>query len=287
MTRAQDAKTIYSFSDPVDFLNHAITSASSGKKRAAWSQKAWAKRLGYQSDRSLGMILKRQRSLTPKMVAAIGKSLKLDPREFRYFDLLVKRDGFHRQGVDSSLIDRELQEILSKVPARQEPVLTVDERAFAAIARWYHLPIKELIGTPGFKNSFDWIRRRLRDKVTDSQITDAFKNLLSIGAIREDSARGYVMVDEANIRKRDDIPSIAVRQHHAQMLQRAVEALNEQTLEEREYQSWTIRIDPERIGELKELLRAFAKDINSRFDDRSSERVFQLNLQLFEHTKDL
>ena len=281
----QKIRAIYSFSDPIDFLKHTIESAGAKRGRQAWSQKAWAKRLGYQSDRSLGMLLKRQRHLSPKMVTAIGKSLALGPTEFRYFDLLAKRDRFLKAAHDTSLIDREIQDILAKVPARQEPVLTLDDRAFSTIAKWYHFPIKELIGTPGFKSDIDWIRRRLRGKVSNDQVREAIANLLAIGVIQKDPTRGYVMVDEANIRKMDNIPSVAVRQHHAQMLQRAAESLSEQSLEVRELSSWTLRINPAKLGDAKDALRAFAKEFNDRFDDKASENVYQLNLQLFEHTR--
>jgi uncharacterized protein (TIGR02147 family) len=144
-----------------------------------------------------------------------------------------------------------------------------------------------LISSPHFKSSADWIRKRLREKISNAQIREALENLLSIGVIRKDEARGYALVNDTDLAKRDHIPSVAVRQHHAQMLQRAIESIAEQTVEERELIAWTLRLNPERLVEAKEMLRTFSKEFNDRFDDKNSDHVFQLNVQLFEHTMKL
>jgi len=95
--------------DPVEFLQAKLEYYRSQKNKSAWTQKALSKRLGYRSDRSIGMVLKRQRCLTPPLVSGLGKVLNLTPQEYRYFDLLVQRDRLLKRGIDSSFIDRELQ----------------------------------------------------------------------------------------------------------------------------------------------------------------------------------
>ena len=69
------------------------------------------------------------------------------------------------------------------------------------------------------------------------------------------------------------------------MIQRALEALEEQSLAEREITSLTLCIDPSRITEAKEYLVLLRESFRKRFEVPSSDGVFQLNLQFFEHTR--
>lgn len=133
------------------------------------------------------------------MVSAIAKSLNFSSTEFRYFDLLVRRDHLLRISHDTSVLDREIKDILVKTPNHSEPELTLDDRTFSMIAKWYHLPIKQLVSTRSFKPSLDWIRKRLRNKLSNYQVREALENLVAVGVIQKDQERGY-------------IPSIAVKQ---------------------------------------------------------------------------
>lgn len=275
---------VFSYSDPVDYLQEIIKT-SSEQKLKGWTLAAWSRRLGYRSARSLGMILKRQRRLTEKMAYSISKSMKHTAKEARYFDLIVRRDQLLHHGLDTAMVDAEMQELRARAPQYLEASVSIQDRVFSYISNWYHLPIKQLIASPGFVNSIDWIRLRLRQKVTGAQVIEAIQNMLRVGVIVEDKERGYRVPKKAGLRKIDGAPSLAVRQHHVQMIQRAADALKEQGIDLREFLSWTLRVDPERLPEMKECLRQFGYEFNSRFFDEKSNHVFQLNMQFFEHTR--
>jgi hypothetical protein len=71
------------------------------------------------------------------------------------------------------------------------------------------------------------------------------------------------------------------------MLQRALEALEEQETDERHFNSLTLRIDPAKLPAVKEQLLKFLKNFHFENEDAGANAVYQLSLQLFEHTKDL
>jgi hypothetical protein len=83
-----------------------------------------------------------------------------------------------------------------------------------------------------------------------------------------------------------DVPTTASRRHHAQMMQRAVDALKEQDPPAREFVSLTTRLDPQDIADAKKMIRSFVEDFNRRFTKPASREVYQLNLQLFRHTSE-
>ena len=65
---------------------------------------------------------------------------------------------------------------------------------------------------------------------------------------------------------------------------RAREAIDEQKVERREFDSKCFRMDPNRMNQAKAELRQFRDRFFDDFLDRRSNHVFQFNFQLFEHT---
>jgi uncharacterized protein (TIGR02147 family) len=75
---------------------------------------------------------------------------------------------------------------------------------------------------------------------------------------------------------------MAVAQYHEALIKLAYEALKKMPIEAREMAGATISLPANRLGELKEKIRAFRKDLNSWASEfQDSDQVFQLNIQLF------
>jgi hypothetical protein len=68
------------------------------------------------------------------------------------------------------------------------------------------------------------------------------------------------------------------------MMERAMEAMEEIPVHEREMISLTFPCPPSALPRLKELMRRFRDEINAEFTE-TSPTVLQLNLQLFSHTE--
>ena len=83
----------------------------------------------------------------------------------------------------------------------------------------------------------------------------------------------------------NDISSAAIVCHHHGMIQRAVEVLDEESIHERQVSSLTFKMPKSHLPKAKEKLFKFLSEFNKEFATENSEEIFQLNIQLFSHTK--
>lgn len=242
--------------------------------------RSWAKRLGYKSASSLTMVIKGQRSPSFEMVRTLSEDLKMTEKEKQYFELLIQLEKAQSR-------NRDQKEILEKIsaisPKNDSHSLELNE--FSSISEWYFFTIKQLINTQGFMEDYEWIYRRLRKKVTISQIKSAINIMLELKTISR-SQDGKLIVLKEGLSTASKVPSSAVRKHHFGMINRALEAVTEQDVSERQLSSLTLRIKTENIAEAKSELMEFMKNFNQKYSAQESEELFQLNFQFFQHTKE-
>lgn len=225
------------------------------------------------------MVLKGQRLPSQEMVSRLSRQFAHNETEHRYFELLVELDRKQRRKEEFSETLKELKSLSGN--RFDKP--TIDSRRFSFIADWYHLAIKQLIQTPAFRPNIGWIRTRLRNAVTPSEIRDAIDRMVSLGII-ERSKTGKLTVREKNLKTTEGVQDKAIRRHHFGMISRALDALRINELDNQEFTSLTLRIDPQNIAQAKAAIRNFRDQFNRQFDSESSNSVYQLNFQLFEHT---
>lgn len=229
------------------------------------------------------MVLNGQRLPSVDMVSRISRDLKLSPSDHRYLELIVELERNQRTGKPVAALLLEL-ETFKKLDATSEHI--IEAQRFQAIAEWQHLVIRQLIAADGFANRPELIAKKLRNKITGSQVSKAIQTLLAADSIKLQKDGRLILLDQA-IRTKDDVPQEAARLHHQQMLERAKEALAEQDVNEREFSSTCLGFDVARISEAKEDLRAFVNSFKQKYTNYSTGSVAQLNIQLFQHTQTL
>lgn len=87
------------------------------------------------------------------------------------------------------------------------------------------------------------------------------------------------------IRTTEDVPSRALRKHHHGMISRALAALEDSDFDNQEFTSVTLKIHPKKIPLAKKMIREFRDTFNDQLEDGNACHVYQMNFQLFEHTK--
>ena len=270
--------SIFEFEDYREFLKAACF--PNGKyNHTSGTLSIWAKKLGYKSPSSLTMVLNGDRVPSRDMISSLSKELKLSAKERQYLDLHVDLDRAKRKGKDPSDL---LKRISILAPGKNNIQLSLNQ--FSLISKWYFYVIKQLIKTPGFIEDYDWIFKRLDRKVTPSQIKYAIDALLELGIIKRNE-RGQLEASDKGVISPNDIPSSALKNHHTGMMERAVESLRAKPVEERQISSLTFRMNPSELPKAKERVFKFIQEFNEEFGSDSGTEVFQLNAQLFGHTK--
>ena len=277
-------ESIVEFENLKDFLNYQVESNlvnSAGRKTSSLSRVA--QKLGYKSPSILTMILKGQRIPSDDMVAAMAGTWKLNQTEKEFLRLLVQAEREKKKGRDPSETFRRLKQIAGQKKAK---TFSISLHQFMVIKDWYFLTIKQLVGSPGFIEDSKWISNRLRKKVTPAQALKALEVLQELKLIQRDPLTKRLVPAVGYTESSHEIPSEAIRLHHRGMLERASEALEEQSVSERQFNSLTFKMDPEKLPLMKERILNFVRELNDEFETSDSNQVYQLNLQLFKHTKE-
>lgn len=236
-------------------------------------------KLGYKSPSTLSMAVSGERIPSANMVQALIEHWRMPASEQEYFRALVQLAKTAKKGRDTTTVLARLRKL-----NKGDQGFRFSLRDFEHIRDWYYAAIKELAYTPSFQPDPDWIVKRLRRKITPGQAAHALETLERIGVLGRDTS-GALRPAVGFTESTHDIPSHAIRQHHKGMLQRAAEALDEQSVSERQFGSLTLRIDRQRLSEAKEALLNLLRQFHAEFECGDSEDVYQLSAQFFEHTK--
>lgn len=254
------------YSSYVDYLK--AVRESYGQRKQRIPLQAWAKRLGYKSPRSLEMIISGDRIPSAQLVDRISKDLKLTQLEKAYFTLMVQREKALRKEQPVHDLEKEMDRIR---PAKYRGRYISNE-IFQRVSEWYPLVIRQLTMTPDFKDDIAWITQKLRRKITNSQVAAALAEWKELA------------FDRRTLYTPDDVPSLAVRSFHKKMLRKAIDALDEFPVDEREYFSLTFRSSKKNMQKLKKVLRETRDYLNEELNDESGNEIFQVSLAFFPHT---
>lgn len=280
-TTAQDPRvSIFDFDSYRDFLVKAGM-PDGLYSHTANNLKTWAKRLGYKSPSSLTMVMKGQRQPSLEMINALSEDLKMNMKEKQYFMLLVQLEKAKSKNKDTKEI---LEKISSLNP--KETAISLSLKEFNAISDWYFLAIKQLISMPSFVEDEEWIHQKLRKKVPIIQIKSALETMLDTKTIGRNENGRLVVLKEGLITT-NDVPSSAIKRHHFGMINRALESIEEQDVNERQITSVTMKVKEEDIIKAKKYIFEFIKEFNERFSTSEADNLYQLNTQFFSHTNEV
>ena len=152
------------------------------------------------------------------------------------------------------------------------------------MTKWYSFAIWLLARSEGFEPSAQWICERLHFSITVEEAQLTLDDLISSGLLTKDLT-GKVVAKEGRIESTNDIPSAAIRAHHAQMMDLAKLSLETVPVEQREISGSTIMINSGNLDKAKNLIRAFRKKLGALMEEPSGDSVYQFNVQLFPLTK--
>lgn len=231
------------------------------KKRLnpAFSLRAFARLLGV-SPASISQVLSGKRHLSRKLAREVAQRLGFSPLETQEWMQGHLRARYEEQATETP-----------------SPYQLLELDRFNLISDWYHYAILSLSEVKAASAKPEWIARRLN--ITRAQAVDALARLerLKLIEIRGGKFRQTVPpLDTPN-----GVPSAALRKHHSQILHKADLAQHEMPIEEREYGTLTMAVNPARLPQARERLRALRDELSAILENGKRERVYILSYQLF------
>jgi uncharacterized protein (TIGR02147 family) len=159
--------------------------------------------------------------------------------------------------------------------------LTLD--AFAVVADWYHYAIMELTVTEGFKNDPQWIARSLNISVIEVKV--AIERLMRLELIEE---KDGTLIQTENLLSNGFTgvtTSGAHKQLQRQVLQKALEAIDNTPQEDKDITSMTMAIDRSKLPEARKLIQKFRRDLCQFLENGKKEDIYHLGVQLYPVSK--
>lgn len=182
----------------------------------------------------------------------------------------------------------ESQHARSRV-ARQQAALTLEKlkrdqvdqlgaEKFAAVRDWYHLALLEMTDMVGFRSDASWVASQLG--LPNEVVIEAVERLKSLELLRIDEAGNWTQIHK-DLELPSGSTSRPVREHHKQLVSKALVALDQLAVEKREFSSQTFSVDRAHLPEIKSLMREFQKKIARLSASGQKNAVYVMSLQLF------
>jgi uncharacterized protein (TIGR02147 family) len=238
------------------------------KKNQAYSLRAFARLLDLPSGR-LSQLLSRKRNFTPELGRKIALQLSFDPVTAQNFLASIAGNRQKKSSSPPATASRELT------------ALPMDQ--FEAIADPIHFAILSLLETKAFSGFEKDIAQRLGLDVVEARA--ASERLTRLGLTRSDGKNRLRLATSPGLATTHDVQNAALRRSHRKVIQEAEAALEEVAVELRDITSITMAIDPSRLPEAKEKLRALRRSMSEFLESGNRTEVYRLNVQLVPVTK--
>jgi len=256
------------------YLRDVLTSRVTSNR--AYSLRAFARDIGL-APSTMTEILNGKRNLSAEKAFQVAQNLRLQNEETEYFCLLVQLNGTKKDELKSTLQSR--LHVLQ--PTEKTHDLSVDQ--FRLISEWYHYAILEILQLKAFDQSPKNIGRRLG--ISSIEVEAALERLTRLKLIKADN-NGRFSKSKNRVAANGANPNTALRKFNKQMLEKAIESIETQTLKEKFIGSETIPFDPSQLDEAKELAEEFFnKLIKLSARGKNRTEVYNFGVQFFNLTK--
>jgi uncharacterized protein (TIGR02147 family) len=240
-----------------------------------YSHRLFASKAGVSNPSLLHLIIQGKRNLTANTLPGFLKALQLNADERKHFRLLVALDRADSQQQRSAIFEK------IRATKHFRAANELETASFDYLSDWTLPAIRELAGCPDFRWDPAWIAGRLHPTIREAHARRSLATLERLGMLKPTDDGGALQQDQAIVTQHE-VGGLAVFNYHRTMLERAEEALESVDAELRHYGAVTVRVNPDRLADLKAEVAAFQERVLALCDDQpDGDRVMQLNLQLF------
>lgn len=266
----------YEFEQFKDFFEYHLREKSVDSRGRKTTLQRLAKKLGYNSPSTLSMISSGERLPTEPLLDALFKEWKITDTDRDRIRLKIEIEQKQRKG-------KKISHLVAKYN-RLTPYHKIDLKNYNVIRDWYVLVIKLMASSPDFNEDPVEISLALRKKVTPAQAKKALQLLLDTGLLQRDPLTHKLIPTEANTETSHELASEAIRENHKGMISRALEAVEEQSVQQRHFNSLALQFDASKMTEAKKRILDFVSAFNDEFGSDTANQIYQLNVNFFEHT---
>ena len=204
----------------------------------------------------------------------LGRVLGLSSREVEYFKTLIHFERCRSIAEKNDFFEKLLE-------YRRQTVRHLENESLSLFAKWYYVPVRELLVLKMFAGDFAALGQLLVPPIGEVEAREAVGALESGGFVRQ-AEDGQWAACEAAVTTGDDIRSFMVVRFQKDMLDLAERSLSKVALEERDISGVTLSLSSDKIVLVKEEIRKFRQKIMQiAVDDADADRIWRCSVQLF------
>lgn len=158
---------------------------------------------------------------------------------------------------------------------------TFTDDQFQSISHWIYISVLTFLKANLKAKKQEYTTAELSEvfEMRTNEMTQILNRLLRLELVKKTST-GWIWTSGPE-KTTDQVPSKAVRQFHKSILAEGISKLEITPVEERDYSSLIITIDPNKLPEAKEEIKKFRRRMATYLEDGTQDQVFALNIQLF------
>jgi uncharacterized protein (TIGR02147 family) len=251
------------------------------QKRSAenFTYRSFAQKSGL-SPSLLKDILNKRQNLTSAAMLKYAGAMGLTAKETAYFKTLVEFNN-----ADTNAEKNRFFGEMVRLRGRSA-VRFLDSQQYEYFSSWYNPVVREIMVHIGLGDDPEAISGMIFPSVSMAKIRRSIALLKELGLVHQ-SSDGVWHASDKVVSSEYEIQSIALKNYHKAMLERAVESLDFHASEEREFQGLTIGASRSAIRRIKERIRNFTDELLSTAsaENENAEEVYQINIQAFPFTR--
>ncbi len=257
-----------------DSLNHIQT------KNSKYSATAYVRQAGF-GENSRGyfnLIMSGKRNLSSTTILGFAKTLKLNEKETFHFENLVHYNQATTEKEKTLYFDR----INKNMRGKTSEAFELLKSQYNYFSHWYLVAIRELVATESFKEDYDFISKRLRNKISKKEIIEAINDLITLGLLGRNEKGQLVQTDNFVNFTDSSMNYTVVNNLHSQFLDKAKETLSEDAYENRSASCVVLATDKENFEKIREEIKAFREHILNKYgaSNLKVDCVLNLGIQL-------
>lgn len=257
--------------ETINYRSFIILELEARKQRnPRYSLRTYADSLGISPSR-LSQVIRGKAGVSVKKGREISFRLFTDEKQREVFITLVEAEH-SKSPVVKTAAKKRLDELFSEETAH------LSFEKFSMIRNWYHYSILELTELKQFKPSYEWVSNQLGIDLEETR--KAVERLIELELLKVEPDRW--MQSDKEMSTTNGISSMAVREHHKQVIARMLGKIDETPLEKRFLNSTTMAIDDSKIAEAKKYLTEFRERFCKQIQDSDEKNsVYCFSMQLF------
>ncbi len=248
------------------------------KLNPKYSLRAFSRDLELAPSR-VSQILNGKQGLSKERAISIAEKLGFSKLETEYFTNLVEasdsRSKSNRKQALKKLSNLELGKLKFK---------NLNDTLFKVISDWYFYGVRELTKLPSFQENPNWIANRL--SISKYQASDALKKLEEVGLITKSENKGFEPSEDTPTTTHG-VPSVAIRNFNKSLLKKAIESIDLQSVDERNFTTFTFALDSNEYAEFVDMIDQFRRQVMKKAElvpNSNKNEVYSLAIQFFRLT---